>query len=149
MVLVTVVVHVLGFYLLTIGIRRVERRIHAGRHLGTGHRGTGRPEHPTLTVAAVFAGAIVVVFLIHTVEAWAWALLYLALGAFETLEAALYFSTATFTTVGYGDVVLDERWRLLAALESSNGIVMIGVSTAILFAALTRIMRGTGLMPPD
>jgi hypothetical protein len=67
---------------------------------------------------------------------WAWALLYLLLDAIRPLEKAVYFSVEAFTTVGYGDVVLDESWRLLSSLESANGLLMFGWSTALVFAAV-------------
>ena len=77
-------------------------------------------------------------FFVHTVEIWLWALVYATLGAFASFEEALYFSTATFSTVGYGDTVLRPDWRLLGALEGVNGFLLIGWSTAYLVAASTR-----------
>ena len=54
---------------------------------------------------------------IHTVEIWSYAFAYLTIGALSDFESALYFSTTSFTTIGYGDVVLDHRWRLFGAIE--------------------------------
>lgn len=71
---------------------------------------------------------------IHTVEIWLYAALYLLLGAVPDFETALYFSTTSFTTIGYGDIVLGERWRLLGAIEGANGLLMFGWSTAFLIA---------------
>ena len=56
-------------------------------------------------------------------------------------EEALYFSTVTYTTLGYGDVILDERWRLLGSFEAANGIVMFGWTTALIFVAIRRFSR--------
>ena len=64
---------------------------------------------------------------------------YLALNAIDGLEKALYFSMVTFTTLGYGEIVLDERWRLLASSGAGNGIIMFGWTTAIVIAAVQRI----------
>jgi hypothetical protein len=61
------------------------------------------------------------------------------LGAFTDFSTALYFSTVTFSTLGFGDVVPNESWRLFAALEAVNGFLLIGWSTAYLIAASTRI----------
>ena len=61
-----------------------------------------------------------------------------ALGALPNIETALYFSTATFSTIGYGDVVLSSDWRLLGSLEGISGLLLIGWSTAYLVAASTR-----------
>ena len=55
------------------------------------------------------------------------------------MEAALYFSMVTFTTLGYGDVLLDERWRLMAAFEAANGIIIFGLSTAVVVAVVQRV----------
>jgi voltage-gated potassium channel Kch len=78
-------------------------------------------------------------FAILTVEIWLWAMFYLIIGAFPDLATALYFSTVTFSTLGFGDVLPPERWRLLAALEAINGFLLIGWSTAYLIAASTRV----------
>jgi hypothetical protein len=65
-----------------------------------------------------------------------WALLYSALGAFEDFETAMYFSGVTFTSLGYGDVVLDGRMRLLGPLQAANGLMMFGITTALFIAAV-------------
>ena len=77
-------------------------------------------------------------FLLHTIEVWAWAAAYLFLGALGTLEEALYFSTVTFSTIGFGDFTLGAEWRLLSSLEGINGFLLIGWSTAYLVSASTR-----------
>ena len=82
---------------------------------------------------------ILVMFVVALLEALAWASVYLALGALKGLEQALYFSLVTFTTLGYGEIVLDERWRLLASFEAANGIIMFGWSTAIVMAVVHRV----------
>ena len=64
------------------------------------------------------------------------ALLYSALGAFEDFETAMYFSGVTFTSLGYGDVVLDGRMRLLGPLQAANGLMMFGITTALFIAAV-------------
>jgi voltage-gated potassium channel Kch len=77
-------------------------------------------------------------FIVAVLETLVWAFAYLALGAIEGLEKALYFSMVTFTTLGYGEIVLEERWRLLASFEAANGIIMFGWTTAIVIAAVQR-----------
>jgi hypothetical protein len=74
-----------------------------------------------------------------TAEIWLYAVAYLAVGALGDLEAALYFSTTSFTTLGYGDVVLDQRWRLLGAIEGANGLLLFGWSTAFLISVTGRM----------
>jgi hypothetical protein len=63
-----------------------------------------------------------------------WAVVFLLLGEFETLREAVYHSAVNFATLGYGDIVMSERHRLLGPLEAVNGALMIGVSTAALTA---------------
>jgi hypothetical protein len=88
--------------------------------------------------AAIFT-VVVGLMLIHAVEVWLYAGCYLALGALSDLETAIYFSTASFTTIGYGDVVLDRKWRLVGAIEGANGLLLFGWSTAFLFSVISRM----------
>jgi len=75
-------------------------------------------------------------FLATILEVWVWALLYVGLGALRSLEEAVYFSTVTYTTLGFGDITLDGAWRLLSSFEAANGLLMFGWSTALVFAAV-------------
>ena len=84
------------------------------------------------------SGIVLMMFLISLTEVFIWACAYLALNAIEGLERSLYFSMVTFTTLGYGDVLLDEHWRLLASFEAANGIIMFGWTTAIIIAVVQR-----------
>jgi len=77
-------------------------------------------------------------FFFHSVEVWAWAVAYSLMGVVSDFESALYFSTITFTTLGYGNITPVPSWRLFTALEAVNGILLIGWSTAYLVAASTR-----------
>jgi voltage-gated potassium channel Kch len=70
-----------------------------------------------------------------------WALLFLVLGEFPDYASALYHSAVNFTTLGYGDVVMSPRFRLLGALEAANGILMFGVSTAMMTAAVIDLLK--------
>ena len=88
------------------------------------------------------AGVVLLMFLVSLLEVSLWAATYVALDAIEGFERALYFSTVTFTTLGYGDIVLDPRWQLLAAFEAANGIIMFGWTTAIVIAVVQRVYFG-------
>ena len=79
------------------------------------------------------------VILVHTIEIWLYAFLYLALGALNDFETSLYFSTVTYASVGYGDVLLSRDWRILGAIEGATGIIMLGWSTAFLVSILARL----------
>jgi len=87
------------------------------------------------------------------VEILLWALLYRGLGLFAGLEACVYFSGITFTTVGYGDMTLPQCWRLLSVAEAVNGVLMAGWSTAQLVYVVQRIMvfrlEVEGRLPPE
>jgi len=80
-----------------------------------------------------------VLLLLHWIEAGVWAGFFLASGALPDLETAMYFSLTSYTTLGYGDVVLPMSWRLLGPFEGAVGILMFGWSTGIMVAAITRI----------
>jgi hypothetical protein len=60
----------------------------------------------------------------------------------STLEKAFYFSAQNYTTLGYGDIGISDRWRLLGPLEAINGLLLFGLSTAAMFAALSRLVSG-------
>lgn len=76
--------------------------------------------------------------LIHLAEITVWALFYLWRGCLPDAQSALYFSGATYTTVGYGDLVLPNRWRLLGPVEGLTGILMCGLSASLFFAIVTK-----------
>jgi Ion channel len=86
--------------------------------------------------AAVTGGIFLAMLLLIDNDDTAFA--YLAIGVVNDLEEAVYFSTVTFSTVGYGDVTPAADWRIFAALEGMNGFILIGWSIAYLIAASTR-----------
>ena len=79
------------------------------------------------------------IILLHLSEISAWALLYLWRHAMPDLPSALYFSAVTYTTTGYGDLVLAPEWRLVGAIEALTGILMCGWSTGFFFAIVSRM----------
>lgn len=81
------------------------------------------------------------VFVAHIVEIWIWAGLYLSLDEFNSFSDALYFSTSTFTTVGYGDIVLSEKWRLISSFQAANGFILFGWSTAFIFEIMSKLYK--------
>ena len=70
-----------------------------------------------------------------------WAILFMLLGEFSDFGSALYFSAVNFATLGYGDIVMTDRWRLLGPLEAATGILMFGVSTAVMTAAVLDVIK--------
>jgi voltage-gated potassium channel Kch len=88
------------------------------------------------TRLSVIGALVVVMFFASLIEAALWAVAYLATGAISGLEEAMYFSMVTFTTLGYGDVVVHGEWRMLASFEAANGIIMFGWTTALIVAGV-------------
>ena len=85
-----------------------------------------------------FSVLMLVLMIGSLVQIILWAALYQAFGAFDGFETALYFSGVTFTSLGYGDVTLSGRIRMLAPLQAATGLMMFGITTALLIAAFQR-----------
>lgn len=99
---------------------------------------------PSRTIAHALVSTVVVLLCLHIVEVVIWAVLFLQVlpaDATWNLEKAVYFSFVTFTTLGYGDITLGPEWLLLSGIEALNGILLVGWSTAFLFAVLQRIWQ--------
>jgi hypothetical protein len=75
---------------------------------------------------------------LHLLEMSLWALVFMYGQAMPDLQSALYFSSVTYTTVGYGDLVLSDKWRLVGGIEALTGILMCGWSTGFFFNVLSR-----------
>ncbi len=125
MVTVTTLTHFFGLLGLT--------RLMSGAHVRLRtHEGAWRQASMILLV--VFG-----IFALHTVQVWTYAVLYRGLGEFRTFEQALYFSTVSFSTLGFGDLTLGVNWRVLGAIEAVNGLVLIAWSTAFLMNVTNRL----------
>ncbi|MEM7003700.1 MAG: ion channel [Pseudomonadota bacterium] len=94
-----------------------------------------------LTRASRLFGALVgstlTMTLSVTVASWLWAFLLLLLGLFQDLESALYFSLVAFTTLGFGDVILTDDWRLLSGFIAANGFIVFGLGTAYILESIS------------
>ena len=96
----------------------------------------------SITIRSLIVGSLVLIMFVTTlIEAGVWAVTYNVLGAISEFEEALYFSTVTYTTLGYGDVVLEDQWRLLSSFEAANGIIMFGWTTALIIVAIHQFSR--------
>ena len=80
-------------------------------------------------------------FLSQIVQIWVWAFAFLAIGEFDALEPALYFSVVSFTTLGFGDIIVSPDWRLFASFEAAAGLFLFGLSTAFFFEVLRDVWR--------
>lgn len=120
------VIHISGMVIL--GDRLVRRR-RTFEH--------GGPLSAALLLIAVF----VIIIILHMAEAGLWAVFYLWYGMFKDFETAFYFSLKSYSTVGYGDVLLPDHWRLLGTVEAISGALLCGLSTAFLFAIINALFR--------
>jgi hypothetical protein len=91
---------------------------------------------PWRAIFLQFSVLMVVLMMGNIIQVVFWAVLYSWLGAVEDFETAVYFSGVTFTSLGYGDVVLKGLVRLLAPLQAANGLMMFGITTALFFSAV-------------
>lgn len=98
------------------------------------------PHRPKLVL--VLAGVSLGVLGVITAGVWIWATVFLGVGAFGSLEEAVYFSLVAFTTLGLGDVILPPDWRLLAGMASANGMINFGLLTALLVEGLRQVRLG-------
>jgi len=115
------------------------------RYLGRRHAAPDGDFKAHKALSALIWSAVVLL-LLHLVEVVVWALSYVLImpgDELATLEAAVYFSVVTFTTLGYGDITLvDHQWRLLSGVQALSGILLVGWSTALLYAVFQRSWKG-------
>lgn len=125
LVAVTVTIHFFGLLLLLRALRWRGSRFRAS----TSVAGQG----------ALILFVVLGIFAIHTLEIWLYAAAFIAVGAMDALEPALYFSTTNFASLGYGDILLSPDWRLFGAIEAANGVILFAWSTAFLISVMTRL----------
>ena len=78
---------------------------------------------------------------LHLMETAVWAAVYQWWGLFPDYETSLYFSLGSYTTIGYGDVLLPQKWRLLGAVEGISGVLLCGLSTAFIFVIVNALLE--------
>ena len=125
LVAVTVAVHAVGLATLY----KAELRVHT------------QPPRGFWPVTWLLIRLTWVLILIHLTEIAVWALFFLWAGCLPDAESAFYFSGVTYATVGYGDLVLPQPWRMLGPLEGLTGILMCGLSTGFFFAVFARMFQ--------
>ena len=115
-------------------VRRERRR---------GHVGT------PWTDLEIFARVVLYASLTHLLEMAFWAVLFMICGEFSDFGTAFYHSAVNYTSLGYGDLIMTPSWRLLGPLETANGTLLFGVSTAMIFAVMLWLIqaRFTDLKP--
>ena len=94
---------------------------------------------PRQVLALILVFAFVMT--LHLVEAGMWATFYYVRGLFPDFETSFYFSLVTYGTIGFGDVVLPQRWRLLSGIEGISGVLLCGLSGAFIFAVINALFQ--------
>ncbi len=90
---------------------------------------------------AALSGSMLILFAGHLLQVALWAGLFRWIGEFQDFKTAFYHSAVNFSSLGYGDIVMSDQWRLLGPLEAAGGILMFGLSTALGFAVINGIFR--------
>ena len=104
-------------------------------------RRRGRPGAGLRADLTILVLVIAFAFIAHLVEMALWATVFLVCGEFQQFGIAFYHSAGNYTSLGSGDIMMTPSWRLLGPLEAANGALMFGVSTAMIFAVIVRLMR--------
>jgi hypothetical protein len=129
----------LGMYVLTLWVQMVPTviliRIASSRH----PRSLMRPSFGANFILVQLVAALML--LAHLVNIALWAVLFWLCGEFAEFATAYYHSAVNYSSLGYGDIVMSARWRLLGPLETVDGIVMFGISTALIFALIMRLIE--------
>ena len=131
LVAVSVVIHAVGTIY---WVRRLGRHIDAAA-----------VPFQTIHSLRILLSTMLALSTLHLVQIYIWAFACMHLlpnSAFSSIEEAIYFSFVTFTTLGYGDVTLTNVWRILSGFEALSGVLLIGWSTAFLYAVLGRVWEG-------
>jgi hypothetical protein len=128
MVVITVLIHGAGIAALARVLRFDPNNEEAHHHFSARH-------------AIMILGIVLALFILHGIEIWLYAGLYLVLDAVVNLETAVYFSTITYAGIGFDDGDMARRWRLVSAIEGVNGILLLGWSTAFFVTVVARLRR--------
>jgi len=87
----------------------------------------------------IISVVVLMLFFGHLLQIAIWAAVFMYLQEFSDFYSAFYHSTVNFASLGYGDIVMSEKWRLLGALEACNGVLMFGLSAGTLLSVMTRL----------
>ena len=122
----TIIIYLVPLRATVILVRRERKR---------GHVGT------PWTDLGIFARVVFYASLAHLLEIAFWALLFMICGEFSDFGTAFYHSAVNYTSLGYGDLLMSPSWRLLGPMETANGMLLFGVSTAMVFAVMLWLIQ--------
>jgi len=134
-VICSVLIHALPLSATITFVRR-EKKL---GHLGVNFRGD----------MAIVVRTILFAFAAHLVEIALWAVLFMICGEFSDFATAYYHSAVNYTSLGYGDIIMSSAWRLLGPLETASGMLLFGVSTAMIFAVIQRLVEARYAEPKE
>ena len=95
-----------------------------------------RARRSSMVLAVLMVVSVLLLTVLHAVEALAWAGAYVALGARPDFASAMLYSLSAMTSYGHANLFLAKEWQLMGAIEALNGMLLFGLSTAFLFAVL-------------
>ncbi len=127
MVVITILIHGAGITALARGMRLEVDAAEA--------------HHFSLKRAMAILVIVLALFTLHGIEIWLYAAVYLVIGAVQNLEAAVYYSTITYASIGFGDSEMARPWRLVGAIEGINGVLLLGWSTAFFVTVVARLPK--------
>jgi hypothetical protein len=128
LILLTILISGLGFWGLEVVLSRAR------------HWLSREPHRPKL--ALVLSVTVVWVLGMVTIGVWLWAFAFRVLDIFVTMEASVYFALVAYTTLGYGDILLPHEWRLLGGMAAANGLLSMGLLTAMTVEVLRYVRIG-------
>ena len=128
MVVTTILIHGAGITALARGMQLEVDAVEAHHHF-------------SLKRAVAILVIVLALFTLHGIEIWLYAAVYLVIGAVQDLEAAVYYSTITYASIGFGDSEMARPWRLVGAIEGINGVLLLGWSTAFFVTVVARLPK--------
>jgi hypothetical protein len=137
LVLVTITIHVIGIVVVYRALRSLDQSADAKRVFLDSIAGE----------VSIIVGVALALALLHGVESLIWAIVYVRLGAVSSLSDAILYSLGSMTTRGSAGLHLQTNWLIVGAVESGDGMLLFGISTAFLFAVMSRIWRNTSRRP--
>lgn len=123
MIVLTLLIHVLGLSLISEKIKRVEGAV-------------GKDSRYSSIFVTIIGTTVLLAILLHGVEGLIWAVAYRMVGATPTYHSAILYSLSAITSYGHAQLLLEERWQLMGALEALNGCLLFGITTAFLFSIM-------------
>ena len=101
----------------------------------------GKFDENLRVATGALGGGMLILFVGLLFQVGLWAALFVRLRQFDSYATAFYHSMVNFSSLGYGDIVMSEKWRLLGAMEATGGILMFGISTGVGLAVFSTLIR--------